>query len=259
MRRPHFTSAALGWQLGWHTRTSARFPAGDKQFTDEDILTILRAGDAGMRAADLCAALDIPVQMYYVWKVKYSGLTPSELRRRRRRERSRTAVALSALAVAVLGPGYALIATRSVAPAQQAPANTPQTQPPVAPVITMPSPASEPSLHSVARPDDASAGTSVERLVGRGASGTWVDSEDNERGEPDGYSVQVAAVPDLQEARALLEQLVGAGYSGHLTRKTVDQVEFYRVRVGPLESHLLAEDVARRLQRGGHRALWITK
>ena len=86
-----------------------------------------------------------------------------------------------------------------------------------------------------------------------------MNAEDIETADPDGYVVQVAAVPDLQEARAVLEQLAEAGYPAYLTATIVDQVELYRVRVGPLKSRPAAEEVARRLEREGHRAPWVTK
>lgn len=260
MRR-RLTRSPMGWKLRWNTGASARARADDERFTDEDILQILRAGAAGLKVADLCTAENIPVELYYRWKVEYSGVTPSELRRRRRCERRyrRTAAALAA--VVVLGIGYVLIVNLSAALALQAPANPRRhsTRPPAAPVVAVSSPAPERRPQAAAPAGNASPGTSGNQPVEIGARGTRVDAEDIKTADSDGYAVQVAAVPNLQEARVVLEQLAGAGYPAYVTRKTADQVELYRVRVGPLESRRLAEEVARRLERDGHRTLWITK
>jgi cell division septation protein DedD len=102
-------------------------------------------------------------------------------------------------------------------------------------------------------------GADAVQSVGLHASEKRVNGGDIETADPNGYVVQVAAVPNLQEARAVLEQLAEAGYPAHLTAKTVDRVELYRVRVCPLKSRPAAEEVARRLEREGHRAPWVTK
>jgi cell division septation protein DedD len=69
----------------------------------------------------------------------------------------------------------------------------------------------------------------------------------------------VAAVPDLREARAILDQLSEAGHPAYLIAKTVDHVVLYRVRVGPLKSRAEADNVVRRLEHEGHQAPWITR
>ena len=51
----------------------------------------------------------------------------------------------------------------------------------------------------------------------------------------------------------------GGRNPAYLTAKIVDRVELYRVRVGPFKSRPVAEEVARRLEREGHRAPWVTK
>jgi cell division septation protein DedD len=91
------------------------------------------------------------------------------------------------------------------------------------------------------------------------ARATVVNAGDIETADPNGYVVQVAALPNLQEARAVLEQLAEAGYPVHLTTKIVGRVELYRVRVGPLKSRPVAEEVAQRLEREGHSAPWVTR
>ena len=74
-----------------------------------------------------------------------------------------------------------------------------------------------------------------------------------------GYSVQVAALPDMQEARRTVAQLTAAGYPAFLAPRTVDQVTLYRVRVGPIKTRRLAEDMSNRLEHEGYRTPWITK
>ena len=76
---------------------------------------------------------------------------------------------------------------------------------------------------------------------------------------PAGYSVQVAAVPDLEEARTLLEQLSRAGYPAYLSTTPTNQIRLYRVRVGPFKAGQTAQQIARRLEREGHHDPWITK
>jgi cell division septation protein DedD len=84
-----------------------------------------------------------------------------------------------------------------------------------------------------------------------------IPSSDGAR--PPGYSVQVAAVRDMEEARSLSDKLTGAGYSVFLTTATVKQVQFHRVRVGPFETRQTAQQVAKQLETQGYKAPWITK
>ena len=81
----------------------------------------------------------------------------------------------------------------------------------------------------------------------------------SDRAAASGYSVQVAAVPNLEEARTLSDQLNRAGYSVYLTTATVKQVRFHRVRVGPFQTWQAAQQVAQRLETQGYKAPWITK
>lgn len=272
MRRP-LTSAALGWRPGWTARALALFFADDR-FTDEEILTILHAGEAGLKIPDVCAAGGIRTITYYVWKAKYAGLTPSDVRDHRLRERRKrrtTMAAFAALAVLSVGAAGMLLATRNASQPQKASANAPETplkSRPAPPAATVTIPASAPNLQSAAAAGRAlpstavrqpSPGADAAQPVGLRASAPWENAEDIQTADPNGYVVQVAAVPNLQEARAVLDQLAEAGYPAYLTAKIVDRVELYRVRVGPLKSRHVAEDVARRLEREGHRAPWVTK
>ena len=51
------------------------------KFTDEQILSIVKEGEAGRKVADVCRAHGITDQTYYRWKAKYGGMELSELQR----------------------------------------------------------------------------------------------------------------------------------------------------------------------------------
>ena len=51
------------------------------KFTDEQILAIVKEGEAGRKVADLCRANGITEQTYYRWKAKYGGMELSEMQR----------------------------------------------------------------------------------------------------------------------------------------------------------------------------------
>ena len=51
------------------------------QFTDEQILAIVKEGEAGRKVADLVRTHGITEQTYYRWKSKYGGMELSELQR----------------------------------------------------------------------------------------------------------------------------------------------------------------------------------
>jgi putative transposase len=51
------------------------------KFTDEQILAIVREGEAGRKVADLVRTHGITEQTYYRWKAKYGGMELSEMRR----------------------------------------------------------------------------------------------------------------------------------------------------------------------------------
>jgi putative transposase len=51
------------------------------RFTEEQIITILAEGQAGMKVADLCRQHGISPPTYYLWKSKYSNMTVSEAKR----------------------------------------------------------------------------------------------------------------------------------------------------------------------------------
>jgi putative transposase len=56
------------------------------QFTDEQIVAIVKEGEAGRKVADVCRANGITEQTYYRWKAKYGGLELSDVQRLRQLE-----------------------------------------------------------------------------------------------------------------------------------------------------------------------------
>jgi putative transposase len=56
------------------------------RFTEEQIIAVLKEGEAGVAAKELCRKYGICEQTYYRWKAKYSGLEVSEARRLRQLE-----------------------------------------------------------------------------------------------------------------------------------------------------------------------------
>jgi putative transposase len=53
------------------------------RFTEEQIITVLREQEAGMKTADVCRKHGISDATFYKWKAKYGGLEVSEAKRLR--------------------------------------------------------------------------------------------------------------------------------------------------------------------------------
>lgn len=51
------------------------------KFTETQIITILKQGDAGLAVKNLCCQAGISTATYYQWKSKYGGPEAAELRR----------------------------------------------------------------------------------------------------------------------------------------------------------------------------------
>ena len=52
-----------------------------KRYTEEQIMAVLKEGEAGAKLGDLCRKYGMSEATYYHWKTKYAGLTLSELKR----------------------------------------------------------------------------------------------------------------------------------------------------------------------------------
>ena len=52
-----------------------------KQYTEEQIIAVLREGEAGAKVSDLCRKYGMSDATYYNWKAKYAGMTVNELKR----------------------------------------------------------------------------------------------------------------------------------------------------------------------------------
>jgi putative transposase len=52
-----------------------------KRHSEEQIIAILKQGDAGLSAAELCRQHGITEQTYYRWKAKYGGMESGEAKR----------------------------------------------------------------------------------------------------------------------------------------------------------------------------------
>lgn len=52
-----------------------------KRYTEEQIIGVLKEGEAGQKVADICRKYGISEATYYNWKTKYAGLTLSELKK----------------------------------------------------------------------------------------------------------------------------------------------------------------------------------
>ncbi len=58
-----------------------------KRFTEEQIVRVLQAAEAGMSAQDVCRKHHVSEQWFYRWKAKYGGMGVSEVKRLRELER----------------------------------------------------------------------------------------------------------------------------------------------------------------------------
>ena len=52
-----------------------------RKYTEEQIIAVLREGEAGAKVAELCRKHGISEATYYNWKAKYAGMTVSDLKR----------------------------------------------------------------------------------------------------------------------------------------------------------------------------------
>ncbi len=52
-----------------------------RQYSEEQIIAVLKEGEAGAKVADLCRKYGMSDATYYNWKSKYSGMTVSDLKK----------------------------------------------------------------------------------------------------------------------------------------------------------------------------------
>ncbi len=52
-----------------------------RQYTEEQIIAVLKEGEAGSKVAELCRKYGMSDATYYNWKARYSGMTISYLKR----------------------------------------------------------------------------------------------------------------------------------------------------------------------------------
>ena len=52
-----------------------------KKYTEEQIIAVLKEGEAGAKIGELCRKYGISDATYYNWKRKYAGMTVSDVRR----------------------------------------------------------------------------------------------------------------------------------------------------------------------------------
>ncbi len=52
-----------------------------RQYTEEQIIAVLKEGEAGTKIVELCRKYGMSEATYYNWKAKYAGMTVSDLKR----------------------------------------------------------------------------------------------------------------------------------------------------------------------------------
>ena len=52
-----------------------------KKYSEEQIIAVLKEGEAGAKIGELCRKYGISDATYYNWKRKYAGMTVSDVRR----------------------------------------------------------------------------------------------------------------------------------------------------------------------------------
>lgn len=223
-------------------------PRPGRRYTDEEIFAALRAAEEdGLSAADLCAAHDITLPLYCVWKRKYGALTLEELRAVRgqeaRRRRTLSALALAGAAAVAIGLGTLLLPDVTVETTAAEAAQAGHPEPRAAGSPAPPAPA-----------DAVDVAAARDEVAAAALAGAY-----DLRSDDEGFAVQIAAKPDLGEARALIERLEAAGHSAYLLSTRVDNEELFRVRVGPFPTRQAAAAAVRRLEREGHDGAWMVR
>jgi cell division septation protein DedD len=231
-------------------REEAALPKSrSKRFTDEQIFDLLRAAEGeGVEKSALCEASGITVPTYCLWKARYGKLTLDDLRRARaiesKRAAARRVLVAGGIVVMLAAVGLSVNAwfLPSALVTQPRPATAARRE--RAPAVPVAPAAPTQSMES---PHASAPAGPVPAAGGQPSPGNA------------GYSVQLAAVPDMPEASEKVEQLASAGYAAYVLPTTAGDLTLYRVRIGPFESLGDAQDVVRRLRRDGYEGAWISK
>jgi cell division septation protein DedD len=237
----------------------ARLGGPGRRHTDEDIVDTLRAAqEEGADVAAVCAARGVTVPTYCVWKAKYGSLTLADLRTRRRHETMRAGLqrAMAAAALVIAASGVGLWLTAGASDAGPTNAGIPQAVPAAAPALPdvlppAPAPATSGTM--------TSADTALTVATADALRAIAAPERQEEPAAAEAYAVQVAAFPEAQQARRLVEQLVLTGHAAHVLAATISGVEVFRVRVGPFASRQAAEATLGQLEREGYRGPWIAR
>jgi putative transposase len=54
-----------------------------KQYTEEQIIAVLKEGEVGAKVSDLCRKYGMSDATYHNWKAKYAGMTANDLKKLR--------------------------------------------------------------------------------------------------------------------------------------------------------------------------------
>lgn len=55
----------------------------NRRYTEEQIVNILKEGQAGMKTEDLCRKYNVSTNTFYNWRQKFSGMEVSDVKRLR--------------------------------------------------------------------------------------------------------------------------------------------------------------------------------
>jgi cell division septation protein DedD len=231
--------------------------------TDDFIFATLRAAEDGANIAALCAARGVTVPTYCLWKAKYGALTLADLRRQRRQEAVRARLqgaGVAAALAATLGAGLWLITGASDAEQTGAGMSREAAEPVISPEMAAPTPTAAESGTATTAADTAFTVAAAEALRARAPSRGQAPGARVQPSTAESYAVQVAAFPEPQQARRMVEQLALAGHTAHVLPATLSSnVEVFRVRVGPFASRQAAEQTLGQLEREGYQGPWIAR
>jgi DedD protein len=74
-----------------------------------------------------------------------------------------------------------------------------------------------------------------------------------------GFTVQVAAIKERDEAQRIAKRLIAKGFPAYVTAPANDAAKFFRVRVGKFQDRSEADAMARRLESEEQFKPWVTR